>query len=206
MSDAVDQPDIVPDDPTAPVLGQPLQEGDPVLLFDDKERKYLLHLRADGVFQYHHGSLSHSVLIGATDGSRHLSSNGSPLIAIRPRMVDYVLKMKRGAQVVYPKDTGAILMYADIYPGLTVLEAGTGSGALTMALTRAVGPTGRVVSCDIRQDHAKHSHKTIAKGLGGIPDWLDLRVADVADVFADVRPDRLVLDVPEPWTVIKSCR
>jgi tRNA (adenine57-N1/adenine58-N1)-methyltransferase len=179
-------------------------EGDPVLLFDDKDRKYLLHLRTEGVFHYHHGSLAHSALIGAGDGSRHVSSNGSPLIAIRPRLVDYVLKMKRGAQVVYPKELGAILMYADIYPGLTVLEAGTGSAALTLALARAVGREGCVVSCEIREDHAAHGRKTIKKAMGGIPDWVDLRVADVMDVIADVFPDRLVLDIPEPWTVIKA--
>ena len=173
-----------------------------MLLFDEKHRKYLLHLRADGVFSYHNGTLDHAQLIGAADGSTLHSSKGSPLIAIRPRLADYILKMKRGAQVVYPKEIGAILIYADIFPGLTVLEAGTGSGALTMALTRAVGPTGRVVSCEIRDDHAKHGHKTIVKGMGGQPEWLDLRVGDVTDVIADVHPDRLILDLPEPWTVI----
>ena len=158
--------------------------------------------RADGVFSYHNGTLAHAELIGTPDGTTLRSSNGSPLIALRPRLADYVLKMKRGAQVVYPKELGAILMYADIYPGLTVLEAGTGSGALTMALTRAVGPSGRVVSCEIRQDHAKHGHKTVAKGLGGIPGWLDLRIGDVADEIGDVQPDRLILDLAEPWHVI----
>ena len=185
-----------------PAAGRPLVEGEPVLLVDDKDRKYLLHLRADGMFKYHHGTLPHGDVIGALDGSTLHSSNGSPLIAMRPRLADYILKMKRGAQVVYPKDVGAILMYADIFPGLTVLEAGTGSGALTMALTRAVGPNGRVVSCELRDDHATHGHKTIRKGLGGIPDWLELRVADVVDVIAEVQPDRLVLDLPEPWAVI----
>ena len=135
--------------------GRPFADGEPVLLFDEKHRKYLLHLRSDGVFSYHNGTLAHSELIGLADGATILSSNGSPLIAVRPRLADYILKMKRGAQVVYPKEIGAILMYADIHPGLTVLEAGTGSGALTMALTRAVGPTGRVVSVEVRDDHAR---------------------------------------------------
>ena len=182
--------------------GRPFTEGEPVLLFDEKHRRYLLHLRADGTFSYHNGTLAHTDLIGLTDGSTILSSNGSPLIAVRPRLADYILKMKRGAQVVYPKEIGAILMYADIHPGLTVLEAGTGSGALTMALTRAVGPTGRVVSVEVREDHARHGRKTVEKGMVGVPDWLDLRVGDVADVIEEVAPERLVLDLPEPWQVI----
>lgn len=185
-----------------PATGAPLAEGEPVLLFDEKHRKYLLHLRADGVFSYHNGTLPHADIIGAGDGSTLKSSNGSPLIALRPRLTDYILKMKRGAQVVYPKELGAILMYADVFPGLAVLEAGTGSGALTMALARAVGPTGRVVSCERREDHARHGHKTIRKGLGGIPEWLDLRVGDVIDALPEVQPDRLILDMPEPWRII----
>ena len=189
-------------DTPSPAVGWPLAEGDPALLFDEKHRKYLLHLRADGVFSYHNGTLPHSEIIGAHDGTTLESSNGAPLIVLRPRLADYILKMKRGAQVVYPKEIGAILMYADIYPGLTVMEAGTGSGALTMALTRAVGSTGKVVSCELREDHATHGHKTVKKGLSGIPDWLDLRVGDVADELPSVQPDRLVLDLPEPWHVV----
>ena len=175
-----------------------------MLLFDDKNRKYLLHLRGPGVFQYHRGSLAHSEVIGSPDGARFLSSKGFSLIAVRPRLGDYILKMRRGAQVVYPKDLGAILMYADIYPGLDVIEAGSGSGALTMALARAVGPTGRVVSCEIREDHATHGRATVVRHFGHVPAWLDLRVADVLDVVTELEHDRLVLDLPEPWNVIPA--
>ena len=181
-----------------------MTEGEPVLLFDDKGRKYLLHLRATGVFQYHLGTLAHSELIGSPDGSRFVSSKGASLIALRPRLGDYILKMRRGAQVVYPKDLGAILMYADIHPGLSVVEAGTGSGALTMALTRAVGPTGRVVSYDVREDHAAHGRATIVRHFGQVPEWLDLRVGNVTDAVAELEHDRLVLDIPEPWRVIPA--
>ena len=184
--------------------GRPFEEGEPALLFDDKARKYLLHLRGRGVFQYHRGTLAHAEVIGSPDGARLLSSKGAPLIALRPRLGDYILKMRRGAQVVYPKDLGAILMYADIHPGLTVIEAGTGSGALTMALTRAVGDTGRVVSCEIREDHAAHGRATIVRHFGEVPEWLDLRVGNVLDTVAEVEHDRLVLDLPEPWHVIPA--
>ena len=175
------------------------QLGDAVMLYDDRGRQYLLRLRADGTFQFHRGSLPHASLVGLDDGSVVESSNGASLVALRPRLADYVLKMKRGAQVVYPKDTGAILTYGDIHPGVTVVEAGTGSGALTMALCRAVGETGRVVSVERRPDHADHAREAITRFFGALPAQLDLRVGDVEEHIADVRPDRVVLDLPEPW-------
>ena len=174
------------------------------MLIDGRRRKYLLHLRSTGMFQFHLGNLPHSDIIGSPDGSRFVSSKGAPLVALRPRLGDYILKMRRGPQVVYPKDLGAILMYADIHPGLAVIEAGTGSGALTMALTRAVGPTGRVVSCEIREDHAAHGRKTIVRRFGHVPDWLELRVGDVLEAVAEEEYDRLLLDIPEPWRVIPA--
>ena len=182
--------------------GKPFGEGESALLLDDKGRRYLIHLRADGSFQYHRGTLGHSEIIGRPEGTRFASSKGAPLIGIRPRLADYVLKMRRGPQVMYPKDLGPVLMYADIHPGLTVIEAGTGSGAATLALTRAVGSTGRVISCEVREDHAAIGRATIKRFFGSIPDWLDLRVGDVREVVSEVTHDRLILDMPEPWQVI----
>jgi tRNA (adenine57-N1/adenine58-N1)-methyltransferase len=112
--------------------------------------------------------------------------------------------MKRGAQVIYPKDLGPILIYGDIGAGMTVLEAGTGSGAMTMALNRAVGPTGRVVSVELRDDHAAHARKAIERWLGEIPPNLELVVGDVADEVAEVKPDRIVLDLPEPSGALRA--
>ena len=173
--------------------------GDQCLLIDGKKRRFLLRLREGGAFHSHHGVIDHDALIGMEDGSRVTSTGGAEFIALHPRLSDYVLKMKRGAQVVYPKDLGPILVYADIAPGSVVLEAGTGSGALTLGLLRAVGPTGRVVSVERREDHAEHAVQTITRWLGEIPDNLELRVGEVEQHIADVRPDRIVLDVPEPW-------
>ena len=102
-----------------------------------------------------------------------------------------------------PKDLGPILVYADIAPGSVVLEAGTGSGALTLGLLRAVGTSGRVVSVERRDDHADHARKTIERWLGGIPDNLDLLVGEVEDQIIATKPDRIVLDVPEPWHCIE---
>lgn len=178
--------------------------GDPCLLIDDRGHHFLLHLVDGGQFQFHRGSVPHADIVGALNGSFVTSDKGAELVALRPRLTDYVLKMKRGAQVVYPKDTGPILMYADIAPGTTVVEAGSGSGALTLALVRAVGPTGRVVSVELREDHAALAAKTVRRFFGGTPEHLELRIGDVIDVIPEVRPDRIVLDVPEPWLAAEA--
>jgi tRNA (adenine57-N1/adenine58-N1)-methyltransferase len=125
--------------------------------------------------------------------------------AFRPRMADFVLKMPRGAQVVYPKDVGPILVEGDIHPGARVLEAGTGSGALTMALCRAVGREGRVVSYDLRDEFHANAARNIEAYLGKLPDWLDLRVGDVREVARTGETyDRTVLDLPEPWLALEA--
>lgn len=179
-----------------------LAAGEPCLLIDGKGRQFLLKLDPERQFKYHRGTLDHTELIGLEDGSWVESSGGGRLLVLRPRLADYILRMRRGPQVVYPKDIGPILVYADIAPGMTVLEAGTGSGALSMALARAVGPGGRVVSVERRQDHADFGHKAISRYFGDIPAQLDLRVGDVEDVVEEVRPERIVLDLPEPWHVV----
>lgn len=175
------------------------QKGDHCLLTDGKGRQFLLTLDDGAVFHFHNGMLPHDDVIGRPEGSIVHSSLGGRLVAVRPRMADYILNMKRGAQVVYPKDLGPILIWGDIGPGLTVLEAGTGSGALTMALVRAVGSDGRVISIERREDHAAHARRTLDAYFGGIPANLDLLVGDVGDVIGEVAPDRLVLDLPEPF-------
>jgi tRNA (adenine57-N1/adenine58-N1)-methyltransferase len=180
-----------------------LEAGDPALLIDSKGRQFLLDLSQDRTFQYHEGSVPHSDLIGQEDGTWVVSSTGGQLLLLRPRLADFVLKMKRGAQVVYPKDLGPILVYADIGPGMTVLEAGSGSGALTIGLSRAVGPDGRVISVELREDHAAQARKAVDRWYGGVPANVELRVGDVADVIEGLAPERIVLDLPEPWHVVE---
>ncbi|NOY55960.1 MAG: tRNA (adenine-N1)-methyltransferase [Actinobacteria bacterium] len=180
------------------------EADDLCLLVDFKGRRYLLTLREDGEFHSHLGVIPHTDLIGIQEGSLVSTGSGSKLLAIRPRFVDYVLKMRRGAQVVYPKDVGPILVYGDIKPGSIVLEAGTGSGALTIALVRAVGPNGRVVSVERREDHAAHARRSIERFFGEIPSTLDLRVGDVETEAETVHADRLVLDLPEPWHIARA--
>lgn len=180
------------------------EHGDPCLLVDGKGRQYLLKLDVDRQFQYHRGVLDHSSIIGIEDGSWVEASSGGRLLALRPRLSDFILRMRRGAQVVYPKDIGPILVFADIGPGMTVLEAGTGSGALTMALTRAVGEKGRVVSVERREDHADRARKNIERFFGEIPAQLELRSGEVEEVVAEVAPERLILDLPEPWHAVEA--
>jgi tRNA (adenine57-N1/adenine58-N1)-methyltransferase len=173
------------------------------LLVDGRGRRYLVDLRSGGSFQFHAGVVPHDSLIGAEPGVVVRTATGARIVALRPRLADYVLKMDRGAQVVYPKDLGPIIHWADVAPGQMIVEAGTGSGALTMALLRAVGPTGRVVSVERRPDHLEHARKTITRFLGEIPVNLVLVEGLVEDVLADHRPDRVVLDLPEPWSVVE---
>jgi tRNA (adenine57-N1/adenine58-N1)-methyltransferase len=177
---------------------------DRVLLVDQRGRQYLFRLQTGGSYHTHSGALPHDSLIGALEGTRVETVSGMVLTAFRPRFADYALKMKRGAQVVYPKDLGPIVMYADVFPGARVIEAGTGSGALTMALCRAVGPEGRVVSYETRAEHRDQAVKNIEGFFGGLPENLDLREGDIADVGAAERFDRCVLDLPEPWAPLEA--
>jgi len=180
------------------------REGDPALLIDSKGRHFLLKLESGRNFQFHNGSVPHDELIGAGDGTWVTSTGDARLLLMRPRLADFILKMKRGAQVVYPKDLGPILVYGDIGPGLTVLEAGTGSGALTMGLARAVGPTGKVVSVERREDHAAHARKMLERWFGEVPDHVELKIGDVAEEVAVLKPERIVLDLPEPWHTLDA--
>lgn len=183
-------------------MSRPFQRGETCLLIDGRGRHYLVDLDPAATFQYHVGVLALSEVIGAAEGTAFRSSGDGRLVALRPRLADYILRMRRGAQVVYPKDIGPMLHWGDVGAGMSVLEAGTGSGALTMALARAVGPTGRVVSVEERTDHATGARAAILRFLGEIPDNLELRIGRVEDMVEEVGPERLVLDVPEPWAVV----
>jgi tRNA (adenine57-N1/adenine58-N1)-methyltransferase len=174
------------------------------MLIDQRGRTYLFVLQAAGTYHTHSGALSHDAILGYDEGTRVETSGGMVLTAFRPRFADYALKMKRGAQVIYPKDLGPILTYADIYPGAATLEAGTGSGAMTIALCRAVGDDGRVVSYELREEHHEQALRNIEGFFGKVPDRLDLRIGDVRDVArTGERFDRCVLDLASPWEALE---
>ena len=124
---------------------------------------------------------------------------------LRPLLVDYVMSMPRGPQVIYPKDAAQIVHEGDIFPGARVLEAGAGSGALTCSLLRAVGPQGRVISYEQRADHAEHARRNVSVFYGGLPDNWQLIISDVADSeLPDGSVDRAVLDMLAPWDVLDA--
>ncbi len=174
--------------------------GERVLLVDQRDRTYLVRLDEGAIYHTHSGTLAHAVLIGADEGTRVTTSKGMVLSAFRPRFADFVLKMPRGAQVIYPKDLGPIVTYADVFPGARVLEAGTGSGALTIALCRAVGGEGCVVSYELREEHRVQAEANLVAFLGELPATLELRSGDCSEVAGTgERFDRAVLDMPEPW-------
>ncbi len=177
------------------------EPGEQIHLVNRKGRRYAVVLRRGGVFQFSGEKLAHDDLIGQPEGISVRTSRGTHFIALRPTLAEYVLKMPRGAQVIYPKDLGVILLWADIYPGAKVLEAGIGSGALTMALLRSVGEKGTVISYEIREDFAKRAQENIAQYLGPVSN-LVVRLKNIYEGIEDGPVDRLVLDLPEPWQVV----
>ena len=176
--------------------------GDRVLLVDNRRRRHLVVLVTGGQFHTHAGIVEHDDVIGHSDGSTVRTTRGARLTAWRPTLSEYVLEMPRGAQVIYPKDIGPILMLADVFPGARILESGVGSGALTNALLRAVGPTGSVTGYEIREDFAKRAVQNVHGFLG--PDVpLQVHVRDVYEGIDERDVDRVILDLPEPWRVVK---
>jgi tRNA (adenine57-N1/adenine58-N1)-methyltransferase len=132
------------------------------------------------------------------------SSMGLRYVALRPALAEFVLDMPRGAQVIYPKDLAMILFWADVYPGCRVLEAGMGSGALTLALLRAVGPDGRVITFEQREEFARRALANIHMRSGEVTN-LTVRLGPVEDGVADEEPvDRVLLDLPEPWKLTQA--
>ena len=181
------------------------QSGERIHLVDKKGRQYALTLKAGDRYQLSGHKIDHDDLIGKPDGSLVTLSGNKTMLALKPTFGDYVLKMPRGAQVLYPKDLALIPMWADVYPGARVFEAGTGSGALTMALLRAVGPRGLVVTYEAREDFAKMAMTNIERYMGPMPNLIPLRrnVYEGISLLDDGLPfDRLVLDLPEPWQVV----
>ena len=181
-----------------PAPAGPLAAGERVLLVDSKDRRYLVTLSAGATFHTHAGMVAHDTVIGRQEGATVVGSTGRRYLVVRPTLTDVVLKMPRGAQVIYPKDLGAILMAADIGPGQRVLEAGVGSGALSMAVLRAGAS---VVGYELRQDFADRARANVTAFLGADTDYrVELR--DVTAGITEGNLDRMLLDMTEPWRVV----
>ena len=182
----------------------PFAEGERVQLSDPKGRLHTVTLTAGKQFHTHRGAIEHDELIGAPEGSVVSSTSGTVYLALRPLLVDFVLSMPRGAAVIYPKDAAQIVTMGDVCPGATVLEAGAGSGSLTCTLLRAVGPTGRVVSYEVRDDHADVAVRNVETFFGSAPPNWTLHRGDVAEHPGTEAVDRVVLDMLSPWQVLPA--
>src|SRR4051812_16172054 len=172
--------------------------GDRVQLTGHKGRRNTITLEAGGVFTTHRGSLAHDALLGQPDGSVVTGSDGTVYLALKPLLTDYVMSMPRGAAIVYPKDAGQILAAGDIAEGCRVVEAGVGSGALTLWLLRAVGPSGSLHSVERRGEFAAIAADNVAGFFGERPDRWSLTVGDLVDVLdagEEDAADRVVLDM-----------
>jgi len=175
--------------------------GDRALVLDSKGRRYLLTLSPGAEFHTHAGFVRHDDVLGSQEGTVVRSTTGGRYVVVRPTLAEFVLKMPRGAQVIYPKDLGPILMLADVFPGARVLEAGVGSGALSMTLLRAGA---ELTGYELRPDFAARARANVAGFLG--PDAADRFRVEHRDVYEGIEAtglDRVVLDVPEPWRVVK---
>jgi tRNA (adenine57-N1/adenine58-N1)-methyltransferase len=181
----------------------PLRPGDRVQLTDPKKRLHTITLAPGGQFHTHRGIVSHDDLIGEPEGIVVKSTAGTPYLALRPLLSDYVLSMPRGAQVIYPKDAALIVGYADVFPGARVVEAGAGSGSLTCSLLRAVGDQGSVSSYELRQEFADVARVNVHRFFDAEhPAWT-LTVGDLNDA-TDTDVDRVVLDMLAPWDCLDT--
>lgn len=191
-------------EPTGAALRRgPLRWGDRVQVTDPRGRPATITLTPGGSFQTHRGYFRHEDLVGRPEGTVVETTLGVAYLALRPLLADHVLSMPRGAAVVYPKDAGQIVAMADIYPGARVVEAGVGSGALTMSLLRAVGDGGSLLSVERREDFAVIARGNVEAFFGADhPAW-ELATGDLADVLPRLRVpgsvERVVLDMLAPW-------
>lgn len=177
-----------------------LAESDLVQFLDNKGRRYQAVLTPGKEFHSHSGYIAHADIIGLPEGSTVRTTRGQVLVVLRPTLSDFILKMPRGAQVIYPKDIGPILMLADIGPGVRVLESGVGSGALSMGMLRAGAD---IVGYELREDFANRARSNVEQFLGAQAlDRYRIELRDCYEGIDETDLDRVVLDLPEPWQVV----
>lgn len=178
------------------------QVGDRVQLTDAKGKMHTITLQLNQEWHTHNGWLLHNEVIGLPEGSVVETTGGLKFLAFKPLLTDYVLSMPRGATIIYPKDAAAILGIADIKPGVRVLEAGVGSGALAISLIRAVGPSGFVSSFERREEFATIAEKNVRHYFGEKPANWELTLGSVQDAVHSEKYDRVVLDMLAPWECV----
>ncbi len=188
------------------VFHREFREGDLIVLYDlAKNKPYLQKLAENGKFMTHRGIIEHSNVLGKEEGETVLTNTGREFFIFRPTLNEFIKKMGRKSAIMHPKDIGTALMWADIYPGLKVVEAGSGSGALLLALVRAVGEKGEVISYDVREDLQEVARKNISRFLGEVPN-ISFKIKDIYAGIDEQDVDRVILDLPTPWEAINTLK
>ena len=177
-----------------------IQDGSDVLLFLDRRRSYLIKAVKGKDFHTHKGFVQLGELIGREYGTRIRSNLGVEFVALKPSLRDYMFKMSRRTQIVYPKDVGLIIVLGNVQPGSRVVEAGTGTGALTTALAHYVKPLGRIYSYEIRQEFVETAAKNLEKA--GVIEYVELRNKDITQGIEEKDLDAVILDMATPWLVV----
>jgi len=180
-----------------------LRAGDTVLFIDSKQREYVRVLHPGSRLHIRGGALQADQLIGLAEGQFVHTTAKESFLLLRPSFAQLVPNLPRQAQVIYPKDIGPILLWGDIYPGATVLEVGTGPGALSMALLRALGPSGRLISYEARSDFAEMAQRNVLHFNGPAPNWT-VKVADAFTGIDERNVDRMTVDLAEPWRLLPA--
>jgi len=181
-------------------LQETISEGDYVLLFLDKRRSYLVKAEMDRSFHTHRGFVQLGELIGKEYGTRMTSNLNVEFVALKPTIRDYVFKMSRRTQIIYPKDIALIVLFGDVKPGSRVVEAGTGTGALTTALSHYVKPSGRIYSYEIRAEFVETAARNLEKA--GVSEYVELVNRDITQGIGEKDLDAVVLDMATPWLVV----
>jgi tRNA (adenine57-N1/adenine58-N1)-methyltransferase catalytic subunit len=178
-------------------MHNPFRPGEPALLVDRGGKHYLIRLREGAEFHTHHGVVSHDDILGCEEGVLAPTANGKLIWAYRPRMFEYIMEMPRNSTIMYPKDIAFTLMWADVFPGARVLEAGAGSGGMTIALLRAIGAAGQLTTYESRQDMIDGAKANVHGFLGNCTNWRP-KLHDIYEGIQDGPFDRIVLDLPDP--------
>lgn len=179
------------------------RQGEWVALTSQKGKKWLIRIE-EGPYSSHLGTVQMEDIVGKEEGDYLDTNKGARMFLFRPTLEDYIFSMNRHTQIIYPKDLGAIVFYGDIQPGCTILESGIGSGALSLALLRALGGTGRLISVEKRPEFAQMARVNIVKYFGKPPENHEVVAGDIQDFYMSIKADRIFLDLPEPWHCIAS--
>ena len=177
-----------------------ISEGDDVFLYLDRKRTYLVRVEADKSFHTHKGYIQLSDLVGKEYGTRIPSSMDIYFVALKPNLRDQIFKSSRRTQISYPKDIALIILYSGIGPGSRVVEAGTGTGALTSAIAHYIKPAGRVFTYEVRQEFQQNAKKNLERG--GLLDYVELKEGDVTEGIEEKDLDAVILDMATPWLVV----